>query len=202
MIRFDRLEELVKKYLEKEPTGHDYLHALRVCNNAKELLVGIKCDHSVVLAACLVHDLIDHKLDPQFKMDLNDLNKELESVGFSCDQIKMIEDIITNMSFSKKGRFDYIEGQITQDSDRLDALGAIGIARTFAFGGAHKRQIYDMNLNLETSVGHFYDKLFLLSDLMNTEEGKKEALKRTLFMKEFIEKLSKEINYSTFRKSE
>lgn len=201
MIDFNKLKEIVKSYLQNEPTGHDYLHALRVCSNAKKIMKVYQVDEDVVLAASLVHDLIDHKLEEKYKCDIEDLKRILDQVGYLQSQIDMIIDIISRMSFSRKESFTYLEGMITQDSDRLDALGAIGIARTFAFGGAHKRNIYDIQLNKETSVGHFYDKLFLLKDLMNTKEAKKIAQNRTKYMKDYIKTLQDEIDFYTFREN-
>jgi len=189
----ENIKQFVKSKLEFEPSGHDYLHALRVYENAK-LLLEKDVDETVVLTTALIHDLYDHKLEDKFVTSKEDIETFLTSEGIQDTQIKHIFHIIDTMSFSKGMIPISIEGQIVQDADRLDALGAIGIARTFSFGGTHHRLIYDPTTkNGEDSVSHFYQKLFLLENQMNTKFGKQEAQKRTLFMREFIRKMDEEI---------
>jgi uncharacterized protein len=199
MIHIVVIEETVKKLLKEEPTGHDYYHAKRVLQNALMLLNEHGGNRDIVEVACLVHDLIDRKLEDKYKLSINQLKELLNKAKLSNEEIEIVVDIITRMSYSSNQRFDYIEGQIVQDADRLDALGAIGIARTFAFGGRKQRLIYDDSTNELTSVGHFYDKLLRLHELMNTSKAKEIAIKRTLFMKEFLEILKKEVNLQKFR---
>lgn len=188
----NKVKEFVKSKLNNESSGHDYLHALRVYENAKGLLYD-GLDENVVLISSLIHDLIDHKLEEKFKTTEEELQSFLSTLSLTENQIKHIEHIIHNISFSKGKTPESLEGKIVQDADRLDALGAIGIARTFSYGGKNGRLIYGEGTDGDDSVAHFYQKLFTLSSLMNTEQGKQEAIKRTTFMKEFINQLYKEI---------
>lgn len=190
----EQVKEFVKSKLEFEPSGHDYLHALRVYENAIQLLVP-EVDETVVLVTALIHDLYDYKLDKEFVSSTEEIEYFLKSVGVTKRQILHIFEIIDSMSFSKGTVPNTFEGKIVQDSDRLDALGAIGIARTFSYGGKHHRLIYDPNtVDGVDSVSHFYQKLFLLEDLMNTSLGKKVAHQRTEFMRDFISQMYHEIN--------
>jgi len=191
-MRIEKVLSLTKRKLEFEPTGHDYSHALRVRKNALKLCQGMNVNQEIVEVAALVHDLIDYKLEPDYKLTINTLEEYLIQFGYGKREISLILSIITNMSYSSKRNPDSIEGKIVQDADRLDALGAIGIARTFAYSGRTGRLIYGSSNN-DDSVSHFYDKLFKLTDLMNTEMAKKIALKRTIFMKEYLRQLDTEI---------
>ena len=167
--------------------GHDVDHSLRVYHNA--LLIADTeptCNRFVVSLAALLHDADDHKLfqtinNENARSFLNKFDLEKELVDFICE-------IINGISFSKNRgvRPSSLEGKIVQDADRLDAIGAIGIARTFAFGGERKRPLSD-------SVQHFYDKLLLLKDEMNTEEGKRIAEYRHLLMTHFLRELEKDM---------
>lgn len=193
------IKKRIKDKLESEPTGHDFYHALRVMENAKIIAKDYRVDLDVIYASCLVHDVIDDKLEEMYILSLDEVKDVLRNASLSSIQIEKVLDIITNMSYRSKNSFTYLEGQIVQDADRLDALGAIGIARTFAFGGSRKRNIYDDKGNVLTSVGHFYDKLFKLEGLMNTKSAKKIAKKRTEFMNEFINQLKEEAKIEHFR---
>lgn len=186
-----KVKELVKSKLETESSGHDYLHALRVYENAKNLLSD-DMDHEVVLVSSLIHDLIDHKLEDKFKVTDLELKKFLESIDLTSHQIEHIFHIIKNISYSKGNIPESLEGKIVQDADRLDALGAIGIARTFSYGGANNRLIYGDTFQKD-SVSHFYQKLLKLGDLMNTSQGKTQAEERIKYMKEYLKQLYKEI---------
>ena len=187
------LEKIVKEKLGHEPTGHDYTHAMRVYQNAKHILKTEKANKDIVLACSLVHDLIDHKLEEKYKISRLELSKWLENAGFDTLESEKVLFIIENMSYSKHQKLSSIEGKIVQDADKLDALGAIGIARTFSFGGNHNRLIYNLENMDKTSVIHFYEKLFKLSELMHTDFAKKEAVRRTAYMKNFISEMQLEI---------
>lgn len=189
-IRF--VEDLVKSKLFSEPTGHDYLHAQRVRKNAVAIAQHMNVNMDLIEVACLVHDLIDHKLDLKYTLSPDTLQKHLISYGYTKEFTKDVFNIITNISYSKNGTPSTIEGQIVQDADRLDALGAIGIARTFAFGGKNHRLIYG-DPNKQDSITHFYDKLLKLEKLMNTNKAKEIAVQRTNYMKEFLDAFYKEI---------
>lgn len=177
--------------------GHDAAHSLRVYHNAMAILEAeitgsetgaggrIPCDKEVVALAALLHDVDDHKL---FRTE-NNANARLFLTEQEVpeEKIELICEIINGVSFSKNcgKRPATLEGKIVQDADRLDALGAIGIARTFAYGGKHGR-------SLDASVEHFYDKLLLLKDEMNTAAAKNMAEERHTFLEAFLEEYRKE----------
>ena len=167
--------------------GHDINHSLRVYNNAMNIAAAYSsCDKMVVALAALLHDVDDHKL---FRTVNNEnARKFLSSQDIEQEKIDLICNLINSVSFSKnRGNTpECIEGKIIQDADRLDAIGAIGIARTFAYGGKNGR-----TLNL--SVQHFYDKLLLLKYEMNTKEAKEIANNRHSFMEMFLNELDKEL---------
>ena len=179
--------EYIKELQGKNFGGHDAAHSIRVYKNALVILdKEPACDRTVVLLASILHDADDHKL-------CNNVNNEntrafLARKGVSDDLIEEIVRTVNSVSFSKNRgkRPETLEGKIVQDADRLDAMGAIGIARTFAYGGEHGRSI-------EESVQHFYDKLLLLKDELNTETAKEIAEKRHAFLEAFITELDDEI---------
>lgn len=172
--------EYVSKLLENNAGGHDAAHSLRVHNNALAIAENEPgCNLTVVSLAAILHDADDHKL---FDHENNENTREfLKENGVSDELTEEICRAINSVSFSKnRGKKpETIEGMIVQDADRLDAMGAIGIARTFAYGGEHGRSI-------EESVQHFHDKLLLLKDEMNTETAKKLAESRHSFLLEYL----------------
>ena len=177
----------IKELFANDHGGHDADHSLRVYRNAMQIAdTEPGCDRFVVAVAALLHDADDHKL---FQTENNEnARKFLTGQQVQPTKIDYICDVINGVSFSKNRGVSpkTLEGKIVQDADRLDALGAIGIARTFAFGGERKRSIQD-------SVQHFYDKLLLLKDEMNTQEGKRLAQKRHELMVQFLEELNQEL---------
>ncbi|MBR6403420.1 MAG: HD domain-containing protein [Eubacterium sp.] len=187
----ERIIEEAKEYINKlfmnNVDGHDTDHSIRVYKNACKIAEGYpESDHMIVSLASLLHDVDDHKL---FNTE-NNMNARifLRSQNVESDLVEFICEVINGVSFSQnRGKQpDSIEGKIVQDADRLDAIGAIGIARTFAFGGKKGR-------SLESSVQHFSDKLLLLKDEMNTEEAKRLAESRHIYMQEFLSELREEI---------
>ena len=173
--------EYVKTLFSGNSDGHDANHTLRVYNNVQLLLKSYpEADCFISLLSALLHDVDDHKL---FKTE-NNFNARtfLKEKGLSRELIDEICEVINSVSFSKnKGKTPRtLEGQIVQDADRLDAIGAIGIARTFAYGGKVGRPLSD-------SVQHFYDKLLLLKDELNTDAAKEIAQKRHKYMLDFLE---------------
>ena len=172
--------EYVSKLLENNAGGHDASHSLRVYNNALAIAENEPgCNLTVVSLAAILHDADDHKL---FDHENNENTREfLKENGVSDELTEEICRAINSVSFSKnRGKKpETIEGMIVQDADRLDAMGAIGIARTFAYGGEHGRSI-------EESVQHFHDKLLLLKDEMNTETAKKLSESRHSFLLEYL----------------
>ena len=145
-----------------------------------------ECNRLIVSLAALLHDADDHKL---FHTENNENARRFLSNRISAEQTEKICACINSVSFSRnRGRVpDTLEGKIVQDADRLDAMGAIGIARTFAYGGEHGRPLTD-------SVQHFHDKLLLLRDMMNTEPAKQLAAKRHAFLESFLKELEEETN--------
>lgn len=176
----------IKELFRTDSGGHDADHTLRVYRNT--LMIAEKepgCDMKTALLAALLHDADDHKL---FNTENNaNARKFLEENRVPNEEADRICEAINSVSFSSnKGRVpETLEGKIVQDADRLDAMGAVGIARTFAYGGAHGRP-------LQESVRHFYDKLLLLKDMMNTETAKELALSRHRFLETFLERFLKE----------
>ncbi len=160
--------------------GHDLNHSLRVYSNAMLIAeTEPDCNIEAVALAALLHDADDHKL---FDTEGNENAVSfLKSNGVDNEETEFIVRIINSVSFSKNRNQtpDSLEGQIVQDADRLDAMGAIGIARTFAYGGKHGR-------SLESSIDHFHEKLLLLKDGLNTAKAREMASARHEFLEEFI----------------
>jgi len=176
----------IEALFQNNADGHDAAHSMRVYHNAVSLANNEpECDREVVMLAALLHDVDDHKL---FQTE-NNANARLflTEQEVPAEKIELICEIINGVSFSKNRgkRPATLEGQIVQDADRLDALGAIGIARTFAYGGKHGR-------SLDASVEHFYEKLLLLKDEMNTDGARKMAEERHAFLEAFLEEYKKE----------
>ena len=182
----DAAKEYIKVLFAENSDGHGYDHSMRVYRNALLIAESYpEADNAVISLSALLHDADDYKL---FRTENNaNARQFLETEQVDAETIDRICEVINSVSFSKnKGtRPDTIEGQIVQDADRLDAIGAIGIARTFAFGGKHDR-------SLESSIEHFYEKLLLLKDMMNTEKAKGLAESRHAFMKEFLNEWERE----------
>ncbi|MDT8336209.1 MAG: HD domain-containing protein [Candidatus Izemoplasmatales bacterium] len=187
----EKAKDYVKELLSDESTGHDYCHALRVYNMALYLAIGKDVDLDVISLAAILHDVDDKKIAPKNSHRALDFLKEHVS-----DEIKeQVTNIIDNMSYSsqiKGSELHTLEGKIVQDADRLDALGAIGIARCFAYTGKINRKIYDYSIDDDSGIAHFYQKLFNLDALMNTSEARIIAEQRIEFMKEYLKEFFKE----------
>ncbi|HLV45401.1 MAG TPA: HD domain-containing protein [Flavobacterium sp.] len=201
----------VKKELQGAEAGHDWFHIERVYKNALQILQHEQADEQVVILGALLHDIADSK----FHNGNEEIGPEKALAFMTSIQIdekvkNHVVKIIRNISF-KGGNFTQsfssTELNIVQDADRLDALGAIGIARAFHFGGFHNRIIYDraekpkMNMTKEeykkhvgTTINHFDEKLLQLKDRMNTSTGKKIATQRHQFMTQFLEQFYAEWN--------
>lgn len=199
----DNTIRFVKQQLENAEGGHDWFHIERVYKNALLIAKEEKCDLEVVKLAALLHDIADSKFhNGDESVGPKTAKTFLEAQNVKEETILHVIAIIENISF-KGGNFDQnfysIELAIVQDADRLDAIGAIGIARTFNYGGFKNRTLYNPEIapNLSMSkeeykkseaptINHFYEKLLLLKDKMNTETGKKIAKKRHDFMIHFL----------------
>ena len=193
--------EFVRNVFEDDYSGHDYFHTLRVYKMATNIADEENADVMVVQLAALLHDVDDIKLSPETHVNKDRATAFLRKHGVPEEMIKMICGIIDDVSFRGADSVvpETVEGKCVQDADRLDAMGAIGIARAFSYGGSHNRVIYDpdikphMNMNADeyqnhvsTTINHFYEKLFRLKDLMNTTTAKKIAEQRENFMKTYI----------------
>ena len=196
--------DFVKSSLKDAEGGHDWFHIERVYNNARHIASLEKADPLVVALGALLHDIADSKFHNGDEEIGPRLAKEyLQQQQVDSEVIEHVVKIIENVSF-KGGKvsrdFSSIELDIVQDADRLDALGAIGIARTFNYGGFKGRALYDPqippNLNMTKeeykastapTINHFYEKLLLLKDRMNTRTGREMAEERHRFMKVFLD---------------
>ena len=200
----------VKQKLKNAEAGHDWFHIERVFNNSLLIAKSEICNLEVVQLAALLHDIADSKFhNGDESIGPKTAKIFLESQNVDLHIIEHVVKIIENISFKgghKSSDFNSIELQIVQDADRLDAIGAIGIARTFNFGGFKNRELYNPDIkpnlsmskeqyknNIAPTINHFYEKLLLLKDKMNTETGKKLAQERHEFMKVFLEQFFKEV---------
>ena len=184
----ENAKAFAKEIFSADSSGHDYHHTLRVWALARTIGEAEGADMAVVELAALLHDVDDHKLSPDTAENKDRAAGFLRSQGVAEDRVKEILRIIDQISFSRNTLPpDTLEGKCVQDADRLDALGAIGVARTFAFGGSHGRAIHDPEgEDRSSSIAHFYDKLLLLKDRMNTETGRRMALHRHEYLKNFL----------------
>ncbi|RNJ77489.1 MAG: HD domain-containing protein [Nitrosopumilus sp. H13] len=187
--------------------AHDFAHVMRVYGNAKELCKKEDADQTLALCAALLHDVVSYpKLDPHSKNSAAESAQKavpiLQKHGLEQDEIDTIAEAIRDHSFSRGVTPRTITGKILQDADRLDALGAIGIARTFATGGLLRRPLYDPDDpfckdrdpdDSAWTVDHFFTKLLAVESGMNTQAGRAEAKRRTVFLKEFLGRLEEEL---------
>ena len=192
---------------EHDFSGHDYFHTLRVFKMATYIATEERADVKTVQLVALLHDVDDIKLSPSTYERKENARRFLRENNVDNLKIEKICRMIDEISY--KGKDSVIpasaEGKCAQDADRLDAIGAIGIARAFAFGGSHHRAMHDpdilpkLNMTEEeyrrsksTTVNHFYEKLFNLSEMMNTDTAKRIAEKRERYMKEYIDEFMAE----------
>jgi len=201
----------IAKEFDSEASGHDWYHIKRVWQIAKEISAKEKSDTFVVEMGALLHDIADWKEHDDEKAGGKAARKWLQQFELDKETINHICHIVDHVSFKGIGaenKINTIEGKIVQDADRLDAIGAIAIARVFAFGGSKNRPIHNPNISFDPldesgyrqtknhnnrpSVHHFYDKLLHLKDLMNTSTGKKMAIRRHKFMEDYLKEFFKE----------
>ncbi|MUV39821.1 uncharacterized protein JNUCC1_03705 [Lentibacillus sp. JNUCC-1] len=191
--QLETIRQYVFNLFETDATGHDYHHMKRVALMAKKIAQEEQADVFMCEAAGWLHDVGDHKLfkrPAEIKEDMQKLLKNIELQTFSIDHIN---SIIQSVSYTSGKRIPAtLEGKIVQDADRLDALGAVGIARTFAYGGFKHQPIFSDDETERTSMRHFYDKLFKLSDMMHTQSARELAKERHQFMEQFVEHFYKE----------
>lgn len=205
----------IKNLLGKEATGHDWFHIERVVKNAKIIAKNEGGDIFIIELAALLHDVADWKFyDGDDTVGAKKTKEWLKKLKVNDVIITRVADIVQHISYkggANKTKIRSLEGKVVQDADRLDALGAIGIGRTFAFGGHSGIVMYDpaikpkkyKSLNdfkksikdgRQSTINHFYEKLLLLKGKMNTKTGKKLALLRHKFLKQFLKQFYKEWN--------
>ena len=203
--------DFVKEKLHGAEAGHDWFHIERVWKLSKKIAETENCNLEVVELSALLHDIADPKFHGGNETLALKISQDfLENQNVSNTIMEQVLFIIQNISFKNRGEAPKdlpIELKIVQDADRLDAMGAIGIARTFNFGGFKNNLMYHpeippkLNMTKEeykknegTTINHFYEKLLLLKDLMNTEKGKELAQERHDFMQKFLDEFYKEWN--------
>ena len=200
----DKTILFVKETLAQAEGGHDWFHIERVYKNALLIAASENCDLEIVQLSALLHDIADSKFhDGDETIGPNTARTFLEAENIVPKTIDHVIAIIENISFKGgkvERKFSSIELDIVQDADRLDAIGAIGIARTFNYGGFKNRALYNPEIvpnlsmtkeeykkNEAPTINHFYEKLLLLKDKMNTETGKQIAQERHRYMEDFLE---------------
>ena len=203
MNQLENLKKIAKNKLAKNDPAHDFEHVMRVYRNAEKISKTENGNKKLILSAVLLHDIIKikNRKDSALK-SAKFSEKILKENHFLNNEIKIISDAIKEHSFSKGKTPSTIEGKILQDADRLDAIGAIGLARVFSFSGSNNRSFYDpndpfsKNRSLDDNkwaLDHFYEKLLTLEKKMNTRTGKTLAKKRTKILENFIKELKTEI---------
>ena len=204
----EKTEAFVRNELGEDVTGHDWYHVDRVRKNALHICKEEKQgDPFIIEMAALLHDIPDEKLNESIEKGRAKLDSFLQSITLSSEEQSHILQIIYSISYKGGSKTDLesVEAKIVQDADRLDAIGAIGIARAFAYGGKKEQQIYDPNIQVRekmsleeyrkgksTSIHHFYEKLLKLKDLLNTDAAKSMAESRHHIMGLFLEQFFQE----------
>lgn len=212
MFMENKIEAIIlfaKQKLAADKTGHNMDHLTRVAKMSQKLSFHYHVNEFITISAAYLHDVIDDKLVSDPKEALADINNFLIQLEIDKNTINQIIEIITHMSYSSTLEHDYplsLEGQIVQDADWLDAIGAVGIMRAIYFGGHHGINIYDPQIkprtnmtkkeirdfSRETVINHFYEKLLLIKDKLNTKEAKKIAAHRQEIMLQFLSNFKSE----------
>lgn len=199
----------IKGKLEGEGSGHDWWHIYRVWQLAKHISMKEGANAFIVELGALLHDIADWKFNEgDDKAGGREAKKWLQSIGVPGDIGDKVAFIVDNVSFKGakvENTMKGLEGMIVQDADRLDAIGAIGIARTFAFGGFKQREMYNPDIKPEihesfeayknsnsNTINHFYEKLLFLKDMMNTKTAKAMAEERHKYMEGFLKEFFEE----------
>ena len=194
--------DYAKKTFENDFGGHDFFHTLRVYNMAMKIAQKESADLTIVGLSALLHDVDDRKLSPTTTKNKDNAVGFLTENGVDNGTIQLIVKIIDEIAYQGSDSVvpSTIEGKCVQDADRLDAIGAVGIGRAFAYGGSHNRYMHhpdikpNVNMSGEeyrksnsTTINHFYEKLFNLADMMNTDTAKEMAKGREEYMKTFVD---------------
>lgn len=196
----ERTEHWVKERLAHDTTGHDWYHIDRVRKVAVMLAEKENADQQIVELSALLHDIIDDKIVANEQEAVEEVEKFLTEQGLLEHSIHQVVAIIQSISFSKAQQLSLLEAKIVQDADRLDAIGAIGIARTFQYSGAKNQPIYDPTLSVReqmtkeeyrhgksSAINHFYEKLLQLKDGLHTQTAIEVAEKRHALMEQFLD---------------
>ncbi len=207
----ENTQNFVKQTLQNAEGGHDWFHIQRVLKNAQHIAINENVDNFIVTLGALLHDIADSKFhNGNEKIGSEKARNFLKEQGVSEEVTEHVVRIIENISFkggNEEQKFRSPELDVIQDADRLDALGAIGIARTFNYGGFKGRALYDPEIKPDLgmskaayksssapTINHFYEKLLLLKDRMNTQTGLQIAADRHKFMEEYLIQFYKEWN--------
>lgn len=192
----------VEDFFARDFSGHDYFHTLRVYHMATRIALAEKADLQTVQLAALLHDVDDRKLSPETCADKANARRFLRENQVDEQTAQRICQIVDQVCFAGRDSVvpQTLEGKCVQDADRLDAIGAIGIARAFAYGGSHNRFLHHPHIlpklhmskeeyhsSNSTTINHFYEKLFLLADMMNTPTAKAIAKSRDRYMRSYVE---------------
>ncbi len=192
----------IKEFFSNEYSGHDYWHSYRVYKLASRIAEEEHADLLIVQLAALLHDADDRKISPNTHEKKGNAISFMKQNGVEDQIISEVVKIIEEVSYAGEDSVvpQSIEGKCVQDADRLDAMGAIGIARAFAYGGNHNRVMHDPDIkpnlymtkeeyqnHLSTTINHFYEKLFRLNGMMNTSAAKKIAVHRDQAMHQYID---------------
>ena len=209
----DEIIEKIKSQFEGDATGHDMHHIMRVFNMSRHLQSYEGGDKEIIELAALLHDISDHKFNGG-KLDEGGKVAEqiLLDLGYDAERTAKVKYIVDNVSYkgaNTVAEMKTLEGQIVQDADRLDAIGAIGIGRTFAYGGNKGQPMYEpeqkavMHNSFEeyasaksNTINHFYEKLLLLKDRLNTKTAIEIGAERHALMVQFLDNFSKEWNFN------
>ncbi|MDG1148157.1 MAG: HD domain-containing protein [Crocinitomicaceae bacterium] len=217
MTLIDQVKAVIFKQFDGESTGHDWHHINRVVNLAKHIQSQEGGNPLIIELSALLHDISDHKFNGG-KADEGGKVAYALLIKLGCNQkdaekVKYIVDNVSYKGANTKVEMNSLEGRIVQDADRLDAIGAIGIARTFAYGGNKNHVIYDPDLKSEmhnsfeqymesetSTINHFYEKLLLLKDRLNTKTAKEIGLHRHQYMEQFLDAFYDEWNFNSQQK--
>lgn len=201
--------KILKRRYQSDASGHDFLHLERVWKMAQRLAQGENVNEFVLEMAALLHDVDDYKFKKDGEDELSETKKILDSLNVERSDQDHILSIVKNVSYKGAGvatNQETLEGKIVQDADRLDAMGAIGIARVFAYGGSAGHPYYDPAIkpqritsftqyksHKKTTINHFYEKLLLLKDRMNMPQAKEIAKRRHKFLKHYLQEFFDEM---------
>ncbi|MBI5840537.1 MAG: HD domain-containing protein [Chloroflexi bacterium] len=204
----------IKQEFRNDSSGHDWWHIYRVWKNALNICEHEQADMFIVQLAALLHDIDDWKFNPNGDETPIRAKAWLDQCKVDAEISRHVCEIIAHLSFKGAGvenKINTIEGMIVQDADRLDAIGAVGIGRAFAYGGYKGRPLYDPDAppqlhatfeqyknSQSATINHFHEKLFLLKDMMNTSTAKHIAEERHTYMLEFVERFMQEWDGADF----